>query len=94
MRKIVDTHHNVAATIADTLSESQKQELRHATGDSQPQHGNQDNSHGSSKNGMDHLADRVQNLDFIQHIKANPLQSVGLALLGSVLIHFVFASKR
>lgn len=94
MSNISDANPTVSLTIADTLSESQKRELLHGAEQDYNKRGSANYKNSSPYTDSGSASGRDSRLNLIQHIKTYPLQSAGIAILGSVLVRAIFGGKR
>ncbi|WP_166422020.1 hypothetical protein [Paraglaciecola sp. 20A4] len=93
MNNSVDTNNHASPTIADTLSESDKQNLHQAA---QPT-GDQRQGKGSRRRmlagkGVE-IANRWQQSNLRHHIQEHPVRSAGLVLLSGILIRSLLSRK-
>jgi len=93
MNNKVETTRTVSPKIADTLSRSEEQSLRQAVQEYDVQHNIKDYHDESLDTKAIKIAKRLQQSTIIRGIKSHPLQSVGLALLGGILVRSVFIRK-
>lgn len=93
MNPNIKTTNTVTPTIADTLSDSEEQELRQAVEHYDVQHNIKDYHDETLDNKGSEFANRLQQSTVVRHIKSHPLQSVGMALIGGIFIGSVFSRR-
>lgn len=85
-----DVSNSVSPTLADTLSESERQNLRGATQD----HPNMSATYAQSPGqGGAKTTNQWQQPSFSQRIQEHPVMAIGLAVLGGLFVRSLFSHK-